>query len=46
MEYPSYQNYLKSNDFVLIHNDLHFDNIFFNDGKIKLIDFERSMFFL
>lgn len=29
---------------VLIHNDLHFDNIFFNDGKIKLIDFERSMY--
>ena len=27
-----------------IHNDLHFDNILFNDGKIKLIDFERSMY--
>lgn len=42
--YTKFGNYLKSNDFVLIHNDLHFDNIFFNDGKIKLIDFERSMY--
>lgn len=42
--YTKFGNYLESNDFVLIHNDLHFDNIFFNDGKIKLIDFERSMY--
>ncbi len=35
--------YLVSSDFVLIHNDLHFDNIFYNDGNIKIIDFERSM---
>lgn len=42
--YTKFANYLKSNDFVLIHNDLHFDNIFFNNGKIKLIDFERSMY--
>ena len=42
--YTKFGNYLKSNDFVLIHNDLHFDNIFFYDGKIKLIDFERSMY--
>lgn len=41
--YTKFGNYLNSNDFVLIHNDLHFDNIFFNDGKIKLIDFERSI---
>jgi serine/threonine protein kinase len=34
---------LVSNEFVLVHNDLHFDNIFYKDGKIKLIDFERSM---
>lgn len=34
---------LESNDFVLIHNDLHFDNILYNNGSIKLIDFERSM---
>lgn len=42
--YDKFEKYLESNDFVLIHNDLHFDNIFFNDGKIKLIDFERSMY--
>lgn len=36
--------YLDSYDFVLIHNDLHFDNIFINNNKIKLIDFERSMY--
>ena len=42
--YAKFEKYLEYNDFVLIHNDLHFDNIFFNDGKIKLIDFERSMY--
>ena len=42
--YAKFEKYLESSDFVLIHNDLHFDNIFFNDGKIKLIDFERSMY--
>lgn len=42
--YSKFNKYLDSNDFVLIHNDLHFDNIFYNDGKIKLIDFERSMY--
>lgn len=31
---------LESDDFVLIHNDLHFDNILYKDGNIKLIDFE------
>ncbi|MCL2540117.1 MAG: aminoglycoside phosphotransferase family protein [Firmicutes bacterium] len=36
--------YLKSNDFVLIHNDMHFDNIFYKDGNLKLIDFESSRF--
>lgn len=36
--------YLEANEFVLIHNDLHFDNIFINDGKIKIIDFERAMY--
>ena len=38
------QNFLKSEEFVLVHNDLHFDNIFYKDGKIKLIDFERSIY--
>lgn len=42
--YSKFNKYLVSQDFVLIHNDLHFDNIFYNDGKIKLIDFERSMY--
>lgn len=44
--YSKFKKYLESNDFVLVHNDLHFDNIFYNinDGKIKLIDFERSMY--
>lgn len=42
--FSKFENYLESDDFVLIHNDLHFDNIFINDGKIKIIDFERSMF--
>ncbi len=46
LDYASskFAKYLESQDFVLIHNDLHFDNIFFNNGKIKLIDFERSMY--
>lgn len=42
--YNKFEKYLESNDFVLIHNDLHFDNILFNDYKIKIIDFERSMY--
>lgn len=42
--YTKFGEYLVSSDFVLIHNDLHFDNIIFYDRKIKLIDFERSMY--
>ena len=42
--YSKFGIYLESKEFVLIHNDLHFDNIFYNDGKIKLIDFERSIY--
>ncbi len=42
--YSKFEQYLKSKDFVLVHNDLHFDNIFYNNGNIKLIDFERSMY--
>ena len=42
--YSLFDIYLKSDEFVLIHNDLHFDNIFVNNGKIKVIDFERSMY--
>ena len=42
--YSYFEEYLKSTEFVLVHNDLHFDNIFINDGKIKIMDFERSMY--
>ena len=42
--YKKFEKYLVSNEFVLVHNDLHFDNIFYNNGKIKIIDFERSMY--
>ena len=39
-----FSKYFKKEDLVLVHNDLHFDNIFYKDGKIKIIDFERSMY--
>lgn len=42
--YSDFDKYLESDDFVLVHNDLHFDNIFVYNGKIKIIDFERSMY--
>ena len=42
--YSDFDKYLESGEFVLIHNDLHFDNIFVDKGKIKIIDFERSMY--
>ena len=42
--YSCFDKYLKSSLFVLVHNDLHFDNIFIIEGKIKIIDFERSMY--
>ncbi len=42
--YLCFDENLVSNEFVLVHNDLHFDNIFYKDGQIKIIDFERSMY--
>ena len=42
--YLKFDKYLESKEFVLVHNDLHFDNIFYHYGKIRLIDFERSMY--
>lgn len=42
--YSKFGEYLQSNEFVLIHNDLHFDNVFYDNGTIKLIDFERSIY--
>ena len=32
------------NTLCLVHNDLHFDNILYNNGDITVIDFERSMY--
>ena len=38
-------NYLESNDFRLVHSDIHFDNIIYcNDNQIKIIDFETSLY--
>ena len=42
--YNKFSYYLGIEEFVLLHNDLHFDNIIYDDGKIKLIDFERSVY--
>lgn len=42
--YSLFDKYLVSDKVVLVHNDIHFDNIFINKGKIKIIDFERSMY--
>ena len=42
--YIKFPKFLESKEFVLVHNDLHFDNIFYKNGKIKLIDFERSIY--
>ena len=42
--YSDFDKYLESDEFVLVHNDLHFDNIFVDNGRIKIIDFERSMY--
>ena len=42
--YSLFDKYLISDEVVLVHNDIHFDNIFINNGKIKIIDFERSMY--
>lgn len=40
---PLFSKFLLSNKFVLVHNDLHFDNVIYKDGNIKLIDFERAI---
>lgn len=42
--FNEFDKYLESNEFVLIHNDLHFDNIFIDNEKLKIIDFERSIY--
>lgn len=42
--YSNFDKYLESDEFVLVHNDLHFDNILVDNGRIKIIDFERAMY--
>lgn len=42
--YSCFDKYLDSDEVVLVHNDLHFDNIFVDNGKIRILDFERSMY--
>lgn len=42
--FSKFSKYLKKEELVLVHNDLHFDNILYKSGKIKIIDFERSMY--
>ena len=38
--FSKFSKYLKKEEeLVLVHNDLHFDNMFYKDGKIKIIDF-------
>lgn len=39
----NYDLFLKDNRFALIHNDLHFDNIIYNNGILKIIDFNDSL---
>ncbi len=38
-----YDEILKDNYFALIHNDLHFDNIIYDNGNIKIIDFNDCL---
>jgi len=35
--------YFEENKLGLVHRDLHFDNFIYNNGRLTLIDFERSM---
>lgn len=39
-----FEELFKTDEYVLVHNDLHFDNVFYNGRSIKLIDFERSIY--
>ncbi len=43
--YEEFDKYLiDNNEFSFLHNDLHFDNIFYNNGQIKILDFERAIY--
>ena len=41
--FKEYDKYLSDNQFSLIHNDLHFDNILVENDKLYLIDFNDIM---
>ena len=34
----------KNNQFVLVYNDAHFDNFIYDNGKLSLIDFDRTRY--
>lgn len=38
-----FDEYLESNQFSFVHNDIHFDNVIYHNGAIRIIDFERSI---
>lgn len=38
-----YDEYLKDNKFAFIHNDLHFDNIIYNNKNLTIIDFNDCL---
>lgn len=42
--FKTFSYFLRSDKVVLIHNELHFDNILYYNGDIKIIDFERSIY--
>lgn len=43
--YDEFNKYLVDNgEFAFLHNDLHFDNIFYYNGQIKIMDFERAIY--
>lgn len=37
--------YFEENKWGMIHGDLHYDNFIYNNGNLKLLDFERSRAF-
>ena len=41
--FEKYDKYLSNNKFSLIHNDLHFDNIIYDNGELRIIDFNDSI---
>ena len=39
----NYKEILSDNRFAFIHNDLHFDNLIYNNGELKIIDFNDAI---